>query len=100
MAETRPAPTLVAQSADWKPWGVLLAQDFSPAVAAAKFERTKGTFPALLDEEAMLLLTVRNPSFGPRPRHSAMIGRNSREAADELCQRLRTAGGSCVVVRN
>lgn len=100
MAETRPAPTLVAQSADWRPWGVLLAQDFSPAVAAAKFDRTKDRFPALLGEEAMLLLTVRNPSFGPRPRHSAMIGRDSREAADDLCQQLRAVGGSCVVVRN
>lgn len=100
MAKTRPAPTLVAQSADWKPWGVLLAQDFSPAVAAAKFDRTKNSFPALLREEAMLLLTVRNLSFGPRPRHSAMIGRDSRDAADDLCQQLRAAGGSCVVVRN
>ncbi|HEV7275040.1 MAG TPA: transglycosylase SLT domain-containing protein [Devosiaceae bacterium] len=100
MAEGRPTPPLMAKSADWKPWGVLLAQDFSPAAAAAKFDRTKGKFPALLNEEAMLLLTVRNPSFGPRPRHSAMIGRDSRDEADTLCQDLRAAGGSCVVVRN
>lgn len=100
MAETRPAPTPVAQSADWKPWGVLLAQDFSLAVAAAKFARTRDSFPRLLGEEAMLLLTVRNPNFGPRPRHSAMIGRDDRDAADDLCQRLRAEGASCVVVRN
>ena len=100
LAEQRPTPTLVAQSAEWRPWGVLLAQDFSPAVAAARFERVKASHQSLLGAEEMLLLSARNPSFGPRPRHSAMVGRDNREEAEELCDRLRSVGGSCVVIRN
>ena len=100
MAKTGPVPTIVAASADWRPWGVLLAQDFSPGNALAMFKKAQDRFASVIADEPMLMLTVRNPSFGRKARHSAMIGRASRGEAEKLCNDLRSAGGSCVVVKN
>ena len=48
----------------------------------------------------LLLLTVRNPKFGPRARFSAMIGRPTREEAQALCTALIADGGNCIVQKN
>jgi hypothetical protein len=100
MARNRPVPVLATLNEEWHPWGVLIAQDFSPDIARSRFERTRNLFGTLLADEPLMMLTVRNPSFGPKPRHSAMIGRGSREEAEGLCNMLRNAGGTCVVVKN
>lgn len=100
MASARPMPRLPIGNGDWRPWGVLIAQDFSPAVAEARFARMRERYSDQLEAEEMLMLVVRNPSFGTRLRHSAMIGRDDRDAAEALCAALRRAGGSCVVVKN
>jgi hypothetical protein len=85
---------------EWMPWGVMLAQDFSEAVAIRRFERVQAAYPKLLGKEKLMLLMARNPNFGPRLRHYAMIGRNTRKDADALCASLQGAGGSCVVRKN
>lgn len=100
MASTRPMPDLPTLSADWKPWGVLIAQAFSPAVAMKMFERQKSKFADVIGDEAPLTLAVHNPNFGRRIRHSVQLGRDSREEAEVLCARLQKAGASCIVVRN
>jgi hypothetical protein len=99
MASTRPMPRLLPQGV-WKPWGVLIAQAFSPSVAMTMFEREKKQFAAIFGDEAPLTLSVHNPNFGNRLRHSVQLGRDSRKEAEALCQRMREAGGSCVVVKN
>ena len=100
MAKAVPVPILTAVQGDWRPWGVLLAQNFNPGISTRQFDRVVARYDDVLRGERLLMLTVRNPSFGRRLRHSAMIGRDSRAEADELCQALRRAGGSCIVVRN
>ncbi|HEY4201769.1 MAG TPA: lytic transglycosylase domain-containing protein [Devosiaceae bacterium] len=99
MASVAPMPQLIA-SADWQPWGVMLAQDFSPAAANRKFERLQRQYSAVIGDEAVLLLRVRNPNFGRKLRYSAMIGRNSQAEAQNLCRALTAAGGMCLVQRN
>ncbi|HHZ08167.1 MAG TPA: SPOR domain-containing protein, partial [Rhizobiales bacterium] len=42
---------------------------------------------------------VRSP-LGRSGIHAVRIGADSREAAEGICARLRSAGGSCVVMRN
>ena len=100
MAETEATPTLDRPPSEWHPWGVLLAQNFSQAVAIRSFERARAAHPKVLGEEKLMLLLARNPSFGPRLRHYAMIGRDSREEAERLCARLQASGGSCIVRKN
>lgn len=93
-------PRLDRPPSEWMPWGVMLAQNFSQAVAIRRFERVQAAYPAVLSDEKLMLLMARNPNFGPRLRHYAMIGRTTREDADALCARLQSAGGSCVVRKN
>jgi hypothetical protein len=99
MARARPMPQMLA-SADWQPWGVLLAQDFSPQKVQDRFERLRSRFGDVIGDEPMLLLKVRNPNFGRKLRYSAMIGRQTRKEADALCRRLASAGAACLVQKN
>jgi len=100
MAESAETPALDRPPSQWRPWGVLLAQNFSQSAAIASFERAKAAHSELLGGESLMLLLARNPSFGPRLRHFAMIGRDDRAAAEALCERLRADGGACIVRRN
>ncbi len=100
LAKGEIVPRLDRPPGEWMPWGVMLAQNFSQAIAIRRFERMQAAYPTVLASEKLMLLMARNPSFGPRLRHYAMIGRNSREAADALCTRLQSAGGACVVRKN
>lgn len=100
MAEAERVPSLDRVPSEWKPWGVLLAQNFSQGVVIRRFERVQASYPKVLGSEKLMLLMARNPSFGPRLRHYAMIGRDTRAAADALCTKLQAAGGSCIVRKN
>ena len=100
MAETEAAPTLDRPPSEWRPWGVLLAQNFSQPTAIRSFERAQAAHPKILGDEKLMLLLARNPNFGPRLRHYAMIGRDNRKEADDLCARLQADGGACIVRKN
>ncbi|OEO31434.1 hypothetical protein VW23_016135 [Devosia insulae DS-56] len=100
MAEAEQVPSLDRQPSEWKPWGVLLAQNFSQGVVIRRFERVQANYPKVLGSEKLMLLMARNPNFGPRLRHYAMIGRDNRAEADALCAKLLAAGGSCIVRKN
>lgn len=100
MAESEAVPSLDRTPGEWHPWGVLLAQNFSQPVAIRSFERAKAAHPKILGDERLMLLLARNPSFGPRLRHFAMIGRDSRKEAEVLCAALQADGGACIVRKN
>jgi len=97
MAKAVRAPDLTTDPAHWQPWGVLIAQMNSADRARARFEDVQERFAEVLVAEKLMLITVRNPNFGRRLRFSAMLGRQTRQEADELCRQLRSAGGSCIV---
>lgn len=100
MAESEAAPTLDRAPSKWQPWGVLLAQNFSQPTAIRTFERIQAAHADILGTEKLMLLLARNPSFGPRLRHYAMIGRDTRKDAEALCAKLQAAGGACIVRKN
>lgn len=100
MADTVRTPDLTTASAHWQPWGVLLAQNASPERARSRFMATQAQFSGLLANEQLMLISVRNPNFGNQLRFSAMVGRPSRQAAEELCQGLLAIGGNCIVQKN
>ncbi|HEY9012024.1 MAG TPA: hypothetical protein VIN06_13495, partial [Devosia sp.] len=97
MAKAVKAPDLTTDPAEWQPWGVLIAQDGSPERARGRFETVQQRYAEAIGDEKLMLITVRNPNFGRRLRFSAMIGRQTREAANEICRRLAKAGGTCLV---
>lgn len=100
MAKAAPMPRLDLPPGEWMPWGVLIAQDFSQAIARRRFERVQAAYADVLGGEELMMLTGRNRSFGTRLRHYAMIGRDTREAAQELCRALTADGGVCLVKKS
>lgn len=100
MARSVSAPDLTTGTSEWYPWGVLIAQRASREVARSSFERIQAEFSGIIGDEPLMLVAVRNPNFGPALRYSAMIGRDTRGAADALCDRLEAAGGNCIVQKN
>ncbi|HEY8575721.1 MAG TPA: lytic transglycosylase domain-containing protein [Devosia sp.] len=100
MARSVSVPNLVASPAEWQPWGVLIAQNASADVARMRFDRAKAEFSAVLGAEELMLISARNPAFGNSMRFSAMIGRQTRGEANQLCQQLLAAGGNCIVQKN
>ncbi len=81
------------------PWGVQVAAHFSQKVALAQFSRTKAKFPAILKGPA-ITMTRRNPRKGLKPLQTVRVGAPSRAAAETICNKLRSAGGACLVVKN
>ena len=100
MASAAPMPDFGLDPARWQPWGVLLAQNYSRDTAVRRWKRAQTAHSGVLGDEDMLLVSVRNPSFGPRTRFSAMVGRPTRREAQQLCSALLAAGGNCIVQKN
>ncbi|WP_244561946.1 lytic transglycosylase domain-containing protein [Mesorhizobium australicum] len=82
-----------------KPWGVQVAGNFRRDAAVRQFQRLKGRFSSVLADHEPVVSRVRS-SIGRRGIYAVRIGADSRREADEICITLRTAGGSCVVMRN
>jgi hypothetical protein len=99
MSSTAPMPRLDLPPGKWHPFGVLIAQDFSLSTARI-FERVRASHPDIFGGEELMMLTGRNSSFGTRLRHFAMVGRDSRDEAIDLCRRLTAEGGICTVKQN
>jgi hypothetical protein len=100
MAKATPMPQFVPDPAGWQPWGVLIAQNYGHDLAMRRFTRAQAQYAAVLGPEKLLLISVRNPNFGPRTRFSAMVGRPTRTEAQELCKALLAIGGNCIVQKN
>ncbi|MET3927359.1 lytic transglycosylase domain-containing protein [Devosia sp. 2618] len=100
MARSVRTPDLTTSPAEWQPWGVLLAQNASAQLAKSRFEASQAKFSAVIGAEQLMLISARNPSFGNSMRFSAMIGRQTRQDANALCQQLLVAGGNCIVQKN
>ncbi len=100
MAETEATPSLDRAPGEWRPWGVLLAQNYSQPTAIRTFERVQAAHSKVLGDEKLMLLLARNPNFGPRLRHYALVGRDTRAEGEDLCRRLQASGGACIVRKN
>ncbi|MEM1199338.1 MAG: lytic transglycosylase domain-containing protein, partial [Pseudomonadota bacterium] len=87
-------------SAPWQPWGVHLAANWSLSRALSQFGKIQRTYPKVLGGLKPMVLRQTNYSFGAAKRYEIRIGQPSREKANKFCQRLRQAGGVCIVYRS
>ncbi|MEC5322742.1 MULTISPECIES: lytic transglycosylase domain-containing protein [unclassified Aurantimonas] len=86
------------ESAPMRPWGVQVAGHVKQSVAMQMFRRVQSTYSGILGGKTPIVLRDR---AGGRARiYAVRIGAETRGEADQLCQRLRGAGGSCVVMKN
>jgi hypothetical protein len=83
-----------------KPWGVQLAAGFNRDKALSMYARAMKRLSAVIGDQDPSLLGSTFRSRGTRTFYQVRIGADTRLAADELCNRIRRAGGACFVLRN
>ena len=81
-------------------WGVQLAAGFNRDQALAMYARAMKRLSAVIGDQDPSLLSSVLRNRGTRPFYQVRIGADTRPAADDLCNRIRRAGGACFVLRN
>jgi hypothetical protein len=83
-----------------RPWGVQLAAGFNRDRALSMYARAMKRLSAVIGDQDPSLLGSLWRSRGTRTFYQVRIGADTRNAADDLCGRIRRAGGACLVLRN
>jgi cell division septation protein DedD len=83
-----------------KVWGVQLAAGFDRNKALAMYARAMTRLRAVIGDQDPSLLSSVMRSRGSHAFYQVRIGADTRPAADDLCNRIRRAGGACFVLRN
>jgi hypothetical protein len=83
-----------------KVWGVQLAAGFSRDKALAMYARAMKRLSGVIGDDDPSLLSSRLRSRGAAMFYQVRIGADTRPEADNLCNRIRKAGGACFVLRN
>jgi hypothetical protein len=83
-----------------KLWGVQLAAGFDRNKALAMYARAMQRLSAVIGDQDPSLLSTMMRTRGTRAFYQVRIGADTRPAADDLCNRIRRAGGACFVLRN
>jgi hypothetical protein len=82
------------------PWGVQVAGNFSKDRALASFARARARHAGIFENIVPMVIGTRLRSRGTRAFYRVRIPAPTREAAGEICGRLRKAGGACVVLKS
>lgn len=91
-------PASKLAEAVFAPWGVQLAGNFSKSRALASFARARQSYASIIGETLPMVIGTRLRSRGTRAFYRIRVPAPTREAATGLCDRLRKAGGGCVVL--
>jgi SPOR domain len=83
-----------------KLWGVQLAAGFNRDKALAMYARAMKRLNAVIGDQDPSLLSSQLRTRGSAMFYQVRIGADTRPAADDLCNRIRRAGGACFVLRN
>lgn len=85
--------------ADWAPWGVQVAGNFSLNRAMASYASLQNRHTDILGGQPPMVVRAVNRSRGNAPVFQIRIPAQSREEAGDLCGRLKSAGAACVVLK-
>jgi len=83
-----------------KLWGVQLAAGFDRNKALAMYARAMMRLGSVIGDQDPSLLSAVLRSRGSRTFYQVRIGADTRPVANDLCNRIRKAGGACFVLRN
>lgn len=81
------------------PWGIQLAGNFSKALALQSFSRARSTYAGVIGEVRPMIIGTRLRNRGTRAFYRIRIPAETRQAADNLCGKIRRVGGACIVLR-
>lgn len=94
----RPGREAPEELTPFAPWGVQLAGNFSKERALATFDRARRRVAAVIEDERPMVIGTRLRYRGTRTFYRVRVPAQTRQAATVLCNRIRAAGGSCVVL--
>ena len=83
-----------------KLWGVQLAAGWDRNKALAMYARAIKRLHGVIGDQDPSLLSSTMRTRGSHTFYQVRIGADTRPAADDLCNRIRRAGGACFVLRN
>ena len=83
-----------------KPWGVELVAGFARERVLSFYARAMQRLSQIIGAHDPVITRVMSRSRGTSAFYQARIGVDTRPAADDLCARIRRAGGACMVIRN
>jgi hypothetical protein len=83
-----------------KLWGVQLAAGFDRDHALAMYARAIKRLSGVIGDQDPSLLSAVLRNRGNHLFYQVRIGADTRPAADDLCNRIRRAGGACFVLKN
>jgi len=83
----------------WAAWGVQLLGDFTRARVVTRYENLQRKYPTILAQKDPLVVITNGPS-GLTKRYLARAAENTRQAAEQLCKRLQSAGAACFTIKN
>jgi hypothetical protein len=83
-----------------KLWGVQLAAGFDRNKAMAMYARAVTHLSAVIGGRDPSILSSVQHSRGNHAFYQVRIGADTRPEADDLCNRIRKAGGACFVLKN
>lgn len=83
-----------------KVWGVQLAAGFSRDKALAMYGRAVSRLSGVIGNRDPSILTSRFRARGSATFYQVRFGADTRGEADDLCNRIRKAGGACFVLKN
>jgi hypothetical protein len=96
-----PAPAQPgADAAAWGPWGLQLVGNWSESRALAEYRDLQKKFPAILGDRPPLVLRGAMAGRGSASWYRVRVAETTRERAAQLCAKLESAGGKCLVYRN
>ncbi|WP_066468688.1 lytic transglycosylase domain-containing protein [Bosea sp. WAO] len=93
------APAVLIEGA-YAPFGVQLAGNPSKARAVASYQRVVARFASLLSGKPTIVLGTPVPGRGRGRFYRVRLPAHSLREATVTCNRLRQAGGACLVLRN
>jgi hypothetical protein len=83
-----------------KIWGVQLAAGFDRNKALAMYSRAVKNLSAVIGDRDPSILSSVNRTRGSHAFYQVRFGADTRAEADDLCNRIRKAGGACFVLKN
>jgi hypothetical protein len=99
VALLRRGPATTIAEGPMAPWGIQLAGNFSKSLALASYGRARARYAAVLPEIRPMIIGTRLRARGTRAFYRVRVPQPTRAAAALLCDRIRTLGGACVVLR-
>jgi hypothetical protein len=97
-ARTGQKPSRSLAQANWSPWGVQVTAHWSSEKALSLYSSLQRRFPRLLEDRPPMLV---NTGGGRAAQRTAVrVPMHTRGDADRFCGDLRTAGGSCMVLKS